>query len=395
MFAHIINFDADPIVFGVGAESCSMHSDAYAEALGMSEDEFEGFREKLSSREHEGTEYHYLPDYGKVERGTVLYDGEVVRGFPKVPRTLVLSEGIPRHFDGEVAVEEKMNGYNTRVARPNDELLAFSRSGIVCPFTTKFLRRLYGDELNALLDERPGAAVCGEMIGRDNPYTEHDYEEVESLDLRVFDVRGSRTGESVPVEERRELCDSYGLPSVPFYGIHGSEKAPKEVRAAVEDLDSRGREGVVMKSPDVSQQLKYTTSAANQGDLAYAFSLPFDYGQDFMFRRIIREAFQAHEFDENKESDERARSLGEAMLGSMVETVERIDDGEKVGERHTVRAKPDEVDAILGHFDDMGLQLVIKEDEVEDGERFVEFVKKTQATNDKTANYLEGGIVRE
>ncbi|MFW5983956.1 MAG: RNA ligase [Halobacteria archaeon] len=366
-----------------------MTDQSYADVLGV--DDLDGFER----REHDGTEYRHYPDYGKVERGTVLYDGNVVRGFPKVPRTLVLSEGVPRYFDDEVAVEEKMNGYNTRVARIDGELLAFSRSGIVCPFTTKLLRRVYGDELNAVIDERPDSVVCGEMIGRDNPYTAHDYDEVESLDLRVFDIRDGPTGESVPVKERRALCDEQGLPSVPFFGVYPIDEAAEAVRDAVETLDDRGREGVVMKSTDVSQQLKYTTSSANQGDLAYAFSLPFDYGQDFMFRRIIREAFQAHEFDEAEDHDERARSLGGSMLNSMVETLERVDDGDEVGERHTVRARPDEVEAILDHLRGMGLQLAVEEDRREGDDRFVEFVKKTQATNDKTRNYLEGGIVRE
>lgn len=373
-----------------------MTDESYADALGLSEYDYESLLDKLQEREHEGTEYRYVPDYNtKVERGTVLIGGDVVRGFPKVPRTLVLSEGVQRYFDDEVVVEEKMDGYNTRIARIDGETLAFSRSGIVCPFTTKFLRRRYGDELGALLDERPDAMVCCEVIGHDNPYTAHDYEEVDSLDTRVFDVRDARTGESVPVEKRRRLCDEHGLPSVPFHGKHPVEDAPEEIHSVIQKLDERGREGVVMKSPDVTQQLKYTTSAANQGDLAFAFSLPFDYGQDFMFRRIIREAFQAHEYDGDGEQEERARSLGESVLSSMVETTERIDEGETVGERHTVRATPEEVKALLEHLRGMGLQVVIEEDRHEDDERYVEFIKKTQSTNDKTANYLDGGIVRE
>jgi len=368
----------------------------YADMLDLSEYDYESLLEKTRKREHDGTEYRYVPDYNtKVERGTVLIEGEVVRGFPKVPRTLVLSEGVQRYFDDEVVVEEKMNGYNTRIARIGGEKLAFSRSGIVCPFTTRFLTRRYGEELDAVLDEHPDMTVCCEMIGRDNPYTAHDYDEVKSLDIRVFDVRDARTGEPFPVEERRALCDEHGLPSVPFYGTHPVEDAPEEVHDAIQELDERGREGVVMKTPDVSQQLKYTTSAANQGDLTFAFSLPFDYGQDFMFRRIIREAFQSHEYDDTEEHEERARSLGESVLGSMVETVEHIDEGDEVGERHTVRAKPDEVDALLDHLRSMGLHLIVEEDRREGDERYVEFVKRTQATNDKTANYLDGHIVRE
>ncbi len=368
----------------------------YADALDLSEYDWERVQDKLSTRSHDETRYYHLPDYHtKLERGTVLYDGDVVRGFPKVPRTLTLSEGVPRYFDSEVYVEEKMNGFNVRVARLDGDLLAFTRSGIVCPFTTMYLERRYGDEIEALLDEAPGSMVCGELVGPDNPYTRHPYPEVDSLDLRVFDVRRQRSGEPLAVERRRELVDSHGLPQVRLLGVHDAEEAPAEIRDSIRELDREGREGVLMKSGDVGQQLKYTTSAANQDDLAFAFSLPFDYGQAFMFRRIIREAFQSHEDDTEEERLERTHRLGESILESMTETIERVDRGETVGEEHSVRALPEEVDALLDHLRSQGLHLVIQEDRLEDGERYVEFVKKTQATQDKTEVYLDGKIVRE
>lgn len=368
----------------------------YADMLGLSEYDFEKAFDSFDERSYEDTVYYSLPDYHtKLERGTVLFDGEVVRGFPKVPRTLVLAEGVPRYFSDTVYVEEKMNGFNVRVARVDDSLLAFTRSGIVCPFTTMYLRRRYGGEIEALIDSHPDCMVCGELVGADNPYTRHPYPEVDSLELRVFDVRRQESGEPLPVEERREVVDSHGLPQVRLLGVHEMEEAASEVRDTIGELDAENREGVLMKSADVGQQLKYTTSAANQDDLAFAFTLPFDYGQAFMFRRIIREAFQSHEDDTEEERRERAHRLGESILGSMTETIERVDRGETVGEEHSVKAKPEEVEVLLDHLRDQGLHLVIEEDRVEDGERYVEFVKKTQATQDKTGVYLDGKIVRE
>jgi putative ATP-dependent DNA ligase len=43
-----------------------------------------------------GREYRYLPDarHG-VERGTAVLGDAVVRGFPSIPRVLVLDPGIP------------------------------------------------------------------------------------------------------------------------------------------------------------------------------------------------------------------------------------------------------------------------------------------------------------
>ena len=49
----------------------------------------------------------------------------------------MLTPSLKIHFNNEVAVEEKMNGYNVRIAQINDEIIAFTRGGYVCPYTTK------------------------------------------------------------------------------------------------------------------------------------------------------------------------------------------------------------------------------------------------------------------
>ncbi|MFC6988841.1 RNA ligase [Haloplanus sp. GCM10025708] len=238
--------------------------------------------------------------------------------------------------------------------------------------------------------------LCGEMVGPENPYTTHDYPGVDSLAFRAFDVRHRETGASLPVPERRERCAAYDVPQVPFHGSFDPDAGVEPVERVIRDLDERGREGVVMKTRDVSAQLKYTTSATNVDDLTYAFSLPFDYGQPFMFRRVIREAFQSVEWDEADEAArDRAHDLGEAILLSMRETVAEIDDGVAVGEDHTVRGDSEAIAALFDHFRDMGLQLDVTSDRREDGQRVVEFRKRTQKTNDKTRAYLDGKIVRE
>ena len=361
----------------------------------MGEEAFEKLEDHLNKSEYEGRRYRHVPDYRRgVERGTVLIEETAVRGFPKVPRTLVLEEGVPTHFEGQIAVEEKLNGYNVRVAKIDGDILAFSRSGMVCPFTTRYLENRL--ELAPIFEEYPKAMVCGEMIGPENPYTAHDYPGVDSLEFRAFDWRDRESGQPLPVEERRERYEAFEIPQTRFFGIYDVEEAAAEVERIIKDLDAEDREGVVMKAPDGETQLKYTTSAANQGDLEFAFSLPFDYGQPFMFRRIIREGFQSVEWDEDPETREkRAHDLGEAILLSMTDTVDTIADGERIGERHTVRAYPETVDALLEHLRNQGLTLEIIEDEESGDERVVTFEKRVQSTNDKTKSYLEGHIVTE
>lgn len=343
----------------------------------------------------EGRPYRHLSDtrHG-VERGTAIVQETVIRGFPSIPRTLVLDPGIPEFFEERVTIEEKRNGYNVRVARIEGDVLAFTRGGYICPYTTGLVRDTF--DPGGFFDDHPELMVCGELIGPENPYTPHDYESVASARLEVFDIRQRESGAPLPVEHRRDHCRAYDLPQVPSFGEYDPEDAPEQIRQVIENLNREGREGVVMKSPDGRRLLKYTTSATHRADLEHAFSLPFDYGQEFMFPRILREIFQAVEFDERGDTlQHRAHDLGEAILLPAVDTVRAVRRGETVGEDHTVRGDPDDVEALLSHLRDLGLKLDIESDRLVDGERVVTFVKISQATQDNTQNYLEGQIIDE
>ncbi|WP_436929537.1 RNA ligase [Halosimplex halobium] len=356
---------------------------------------------------YRGREYRYLPDarHG-VERGTAVLGDAVVRGFPSIPRVLVLDPGIPEFFDGPVTVEEKLNGYNVRVADVRaDEWgagdrddpvgpLAFTRSGHVCRYTTEVVRE--GCDLDAFFADHPDLVVCGELVGPENPYTAHDYDGVDSVAFRAFDLRDRETGDPIPVDERRALCERYGFEQVRSFGTYEPDRAVDAVADAIDELDERGREGVVLASADGADRLKYTTSAIHRSDLEHAFALPFDYGRDFVFSRVIREVFQAVERDEDPaETRERARKLGESILLPAVETVKAVDRGEVVGEDHRVRGDPAVLDALLAQFRDQGLDVHVRDDRREGDERVVEFVKRAGATADKTAHYLEGGTLDE
>jgi putative ATP-dependent DNA ligase len=365
----------------------------WTEVFGVadSEDLFEHFERDTFRGRH----YRHMSDsrHG-IERGTVVFDEVVVRGFPSIPRALVLETGVQAHFDGPVTIEEKLNGYNVRVARVDGDVLAFTRSGFICPYTTDKIRALL--DADAFFDDHPELLLCGELLGPENPYTAHDYPDVEEATFRVFDLRHRETGAPVDVETRRERCRQYGLDQVPDYGVHDPGGAVVAAREAIDDLDERGREGVVLKSTDGRRQLKYTTSAIHRSDLSYAFSLPFDYGRDFLFARIIREAFQAVEFEESPaKARERARKLGEALLLPAVGTIRAVQTGETVGEEHVVRGDPDTIAELLGQFRGLGIDLVIERDETVDGERVVEFTKVSHSTRDKIDYYLDGGTIDE
>jgi putative ATP-dependent DNA ligase len=352
--------------------------------------------EHFERRSAAGRTYYALSDarHG-VERGTVvLPDADaVVRGFPSVPRTLVLDPGVPSFF-GEsttVAIEEKLDGFNVRIADVG-EPLAFTRSGYVCPFTTGRSRERL--PLSEFFADHPGAMLCAELIGPETPYTTHEYDEIESHAFRVFGIRDRESGDPLPVDERREHCATYGFDQPQLFGICPADEAVEAIRDAVATLDAAGREGVVVRSERGDEMLKYTTESQHHAELAYAFSLPFDRGREFAFSRIIREAFQAAEFDENDERlRERARDLGESILLPAVETIEDVESNGTIGERHTVRGDPDRIDALLDHLHEQSLTLEIERDSREGGDRVVEFVKVAESTRDRIQHYLDGGTI--
>ncbi|MFB6101766.1 MAG: RNA ligase [Haloplanus sp.] len=355
---------------------------------------FEHFQRRVDPLD--GRTYHVLTDarHG-VERGTVvLTDADaIVRGYPSVPRILVLDSGIAAVFDSgdTVVVEGKLDGFNVRIAAVDGDPLAFTRSGYVCPYTTARVRALL--DLDDFFVAHPEAMLCAELVGPETPYTTHDYDDIDSHAIRVFGIRDRESGEPLPVAERRDRCESCGFPQPPALGRYDRGAAVDGVRDAIADLDAAGREGVVLKRADGTAVAKYTTRTQHHAELAYAFSMPFDYGRDFLFSRIVRDAFQAAEFDDDEALRRRARALGESILLPMVETIRDVEAGETVGEHHTVRgdAESESIDALLDHLRDQSLTLDIVADDRTDGERVVEFVKVAESTADRVRYYLEGG----
>ncbi|QCW02327.1 RNA ligase [Natrinema pallidum] len=375
-----------------------MDREDYLERLGATTDEPADLFEHFEQRSVGGRTHHVLTAarHG-VERGTVIVEESdaVVRGYPSIPRVLVLEPGIPSFFQGtdSVAIEEKLDGFNVRIAVAGDDgdaPLAFTRGGYVCPYTTARARdRL---PLAAFFAEHPTKVLCTELIGPETPYTSHDYEDIDSHEFRVFDVRDRESGDPVPVADRRTLCAEYGVGQPRWFGRSEPSAAVETVRDAIDELDAAGREGVVVKSADGESMIKYTTESHHHAELAYAFSLPFEHGRDFVFSRIVRDAFQAVESgDSDDRLRERARDLGESILHPMVSTIRDVRDGDQVGERHTVRGDPDAIDALFEHLDDQSLTIDRRFDRREDDERVVAFVKVAESSRDRIQYYLDGG----
>jgi putative ATP-dependent DNA ligase len=343
-------------------------------------------------QKHELNAIQFRKGLGSVEAGTMVINGEgieVIRGFPKIRRTLMLQPALEKHFSGDVAVEEKMNGYNVRIAQIDHRIIAFTRGGYICPYTTRKATQILN--LDGFFQEHPEIVICGEMVGTLNPYVSHYYPEVGKLGFRIFDLREKLTNKPMPVIDKRELLADYGLEPVRLLGIFNVEEAPKKVISIIRDLGSNNREGVVMKDPMMqSEPLKYTSSQAQASELEYALSYPFDLAQAFLFSRIIREGFQAHEMAESDDKiRERALRMGESILYPMLETIKRVKNGEVAAEDLVIEVENrEEAEEFIRHLRDLKVMAALVE--IKDGKAVIRRIH--QSTNDKVNNYLQGGL---
>ncbi len=331
-----------------------------------------------------------------IEAGTCIFlkPFDIVRGFPKIPRALMLYPGVAAHFSSceKVAVEEKMNGYNVRVALIGDELAGLTRGGFVCPYTTEKAGELVGRDFFL---EYPDLILCGEMVGPDSPYVPKSIYDIESLEFFVFDIREKLTGKPMPVKKRRRLVDEYGLNSVRLFGEYDVEKAHTEIAGIIRGFGTSLNEGVVIKDPEMFlQPVKYTSSMSNCADLRYAFEFYNDYGRDFFFPRVCREAFQAVEWNETEEAlEERCCMLGKSILLPMIKTIRKKKEGERITETVQIRVKNlNTAWEFEEHLRLLGVDAIFDEPEKRGDEHLIKIHKKYHSTSDKTESILRGEL---
>ena len=329
---------------------------------------------------------------GKIESGTMVCLGdkiEIIRGFPKIRRTLMLNPSLKIHFNNEVAVEEKMNGYNVRIALVNNKITAFTRGGYVCPYTTKKAPEIL--DMVDFFRDHPDQVICGEMVGTENPYVTHHYREIGKLGFKIFDIREKGSNKPMSVQDKVEILELYGLPNVKFFGIIDIDVAPERIFELVIKLGMDDREGVVIKDPKMEiDPLKYTSSQAHNGELQYAFTYPFDFGRAFFFSRVIREGFQAYELEESDdEIRTRAHILGESIIYPMIKTIKHVSKDNLAFEDIIIHVDElEEAEEFARHLRDLGVVATVNS--FEQGKAIIRRVH--QSTTDRISNFLRGGL---
>ncbi len=374
-----------------------------AEALGLSESAARKLEERSILRKavinHPFFQdiinaYALEKKFGGYEDGTFVaktVNGlEVVRGYPKIRRALTLYPTLKKHFSGEVALEEKMNGYNVRILQFGRRIYAVTRRGFVCPYTTEKARIIFDTDF---FRDNPELMLCCEGVGEESPFVPKPVYG-KKIDFYVFDIREKRTNKPLSIEDKSKTAEEYGLKLAPVLQIVDAEHAHEAVADEIKKLGKKGREGVVVKDVNMKQPpVKYTTSQSNCADLSYAFRYFNEYAKDFMISRIVREAFQSLEFGDDSEAfKNRCLRLGESILRSMVESIEDVKRRGRVAEKMRLRFyNLDVFELFREHIRRMGVDARFSEPVEEDG--YVVFMERPMmSTSDKIASLLKGGF---
>ena len=346
--------------------------------------------------------YEYLLRFDKeishIERGTILYEKdssfEMITGFPKIRRAMVLDPTVKKHFIGleKVAVEEKMNGYNVRIAAVRDDILAFTRSGYVCPYTTQKAKEKLSLKF---FEDFPELVLYAEMVGPDNPYISKDIYNVESVEFYVFDVREKNSGKPFSISKKREILKKYGFFQAKFFGKIALETAPEEIGKIVRKLGETEREGVVIKDPEmILSPLKYTSSQSNCADLRHAFKFYNETGRDYMLSRIVREGFQTVEWNESEyEFEKRCMQLGKSILNPLRESIKNVKEGHRLCEEARIRVRNLKIVVDFQEYlNRLGVDAIFEEPQFVGGEYLITIKKLNKSTTDKTQAIWQGEL---
>jgi putative ATP-dependent DNA ligase len=349
---------------------------------------------KARCEDYGGHEYLRLTDdFHGTPRGSAAIQGRMIVGYPSIGRILRLDTGLAHQFRAPFWVEEKVDGYNVRILRLDDEVLALTRGGFVCPFTTDRLPDLIDLRI---LEEHPGLVLCAEVAGPEQPYVSgHPPFIREDVELFLFDIMQEGRAGCLPQREKYRLVERYGLPTVGRFGRHAPDR-PEALHELVRQLDREGREGVVMKEDsERDHRAKYVTGYSCVDDIRATVDHLRDLPPEYFTGRIMRLALYLDEVGETGGEDLR-EELGSALLDGLFGSIEQSRRESRVYRRHRCRFRHlENAKRLLKHLKRADGHLHVAERRLErEGDYYVlEFDKLHAGMTGLLGHVLGGGLV--
>ncbi len=357
--------------------------------------------EALKQRKVRAEEYGGIPylrctdDLPDAPRGTAAFEGDIiVYGYPHIGRILTLRPGLTEQFASSFWAEEKIDGYNVRICRIGDQVLALSRGGFACPFTTDRLPDLMDV---SLFDHEPDLVVCAEVGGPENPYLKSTIPGVaEGVRLFAFDLM--RLGDSgfLSQAEKCRYIERYRLPAVAQLGRYTvANLAP--IRDILRRFNDQGREGVVFKEDSPrGRRAKYVTSNASISDIRATARSVLDLPPEYFTGRILRLVLFLAEQRLQRSAD-LDRRLGAAFLDGLLDAIEQFRAENRVYDTHRCRFRQREnAVRLLEHLARIsGKQVqIVHRDLRREGDYWVlEFDRVYPSMNGMLGHLLAGGMV--
>jgi len=272
--------------------------------------------------------------YKDYQRGSIFYDDGFITGYPRIMRILHLKNGINRYFKGKFYIEEKMDGYNVRIAMIGGKPLAFTRGGFICPFTTHRIPDLI--DLN-FFDKYPGYTINGEVVGPGSPYNTESIPYIkEDVVFFAFDL-SDKNGRYLSIEERYKILDQFKTPQVRRWGPY-SVSDVDTIKELILELDRDGREGIVIKPISNGETIKYVTLSSCLRDLQATADLMTELPPGFYIQRILRAVFFCHEFGVSLD-DRYLLEAAKALYLSPESVLKEVEDNENIKESFHIKVR--------------------------------------------------------
>lgn len=347
-------------------------------------------RHDVVCEEFDGISYcRVTKKIGALGRGAIVTEDGILFDFPRIARILHLEHGIRNAYTQPFYIEEKVDGYNVRIARVRGRVLVFSRGAYICPFSTDRIVDFL--DVKKIFDDNPGLIVCGEFAGPDNPYnTEHPPYVKEDVRFFAFDLMMMNKPRKIPVDERYRIFDTYRIPTVRRFGQFSASdiSALKEV---VKELDETGCEGMMMKPVNPAEKiLKYVTLGSCLRDIHVTAPLMAEMASEFFTHRIIRAAMFIHEHAHILQP-EVFTQLGEALLKPIYENVAKAARSEVIDEKFLLRFREEKnIQRMIEHLYKCKVKFeVLSKNKIGDYWH-VKFARKCYATYQILQKHLEG-----
>ncbi len=349
---------------------------------------------RAQSHSFKGLNYqHYIDDFQHTPRGTAIFGETVVFGYPHIGRVLALKAGIQAHFKAPFWAEEKINGYNVRITKIQGQVIALTRGGFICPFTTDRLVDLIPLEI---FEEYPQQVVCAEVAGPENPYLESSPPFIcEDVKLFVFDLMTQGQTGFIPYREKQARIERYELPAVPLHGYFQIHETCA-LSALILKLHQEQREGLVFKEDSPrDHRAKYVTGASCIDDIQASSDNLLDLPPEYFINRLLRLALFVEEHA-LPSSPELKQALGSAFLDGLRTAMQGYRATHHVSKRFRCRLREKEnAELLLAYLKRASrhIQIIHRELRREDGYWQLEFERVYPALTGMLGDLLAGKLV--